>query len=73
MEKITNDTKLKDWIPVINGIIDKVNTSGSPDLSDENITGILPIEHGGTGRNDGAATDVILSDGGECIRIWTNR
>lgn len=37
----------------------------SINVSEDALTGIVPIEHGGTGRNDGAATDVVFSDGGK--------
>lgn len=37
----------------------------SINVSEDSLTGIVPIEHGGTGRNDGAATDVVFSNGGK--------
>lgn len=37
----------------------------SINVSEDALTGIVPIEHGGTSRNDGAATDVVFSDGGK--------
>lgn len=33
----------------------------SINVSEDSLTGIVPIEHGGTGRNDGVAADVLVS------------